>query len=89
MIKFIQTLRFQVGDKVATFTGRDSLPVDDETKKALLPIGVFTEQADGELVYSAKIGVAMADGTERNPDARGFIACAMSDLANPDTTAFR
>ena len=89
MIKFIQPLKFVVGDKTATFTGREPQPVEDDVKKALLPIGVFTENADGELFYSGNVEVPMADGTTRKTDARGFIACAMTDLKDPQHAGFR
>jgi hypothetical protein len=89
MIKYIATIKVQVGDKAATFTGRMPQPVDADVKPALLSIGIFTETPDGELYYSAGVEVPMADGTTRQPDARGFIACAKTDLANPDDPSFQ
>jgi len=90
MIKFTQTMTVGVGEKSVTFTGREPFPMDDaDLKKNLIAIGTFTEQENGDLVYSGKVSVPMADGKEREVDARGFIACQKSDLKHTKTDAFR
>ncbi len=83
-------MTYTVGDKTAAFTGRDPFPVDDEAfKAALLATGVFTDVGSGDLVYSGNVAVKMNDGSERLIDARGFLAVALADLADPTTTSFR
>lgn len=90
MMKLVQLMTYRIGEQTITFTGREPFIIEDAAfAQALLALGVFERLDDGSLRYSGRLTVPLADGSTREVDPRGFMACDKKDLAPGADAAFR
>ena len=89
MMKFTQLMTFGVGEKSVSFNGREAFAVEGAAfKKALLALGVFAEQENGDLRYSGGVRVPLKNGVA-SVDERGFLAAEKADFVKYDAACFR
>ena len=82
MIRFVQVMVVGVGGKEISFRGREPFRVaDEEQKKALLGVtGLFTEQKDGTMKFTAPMTILDKHGKKHKLPDDGCLELELQDL---------